>query len=83
VWNKAIVGTNMIDRPDERGKVFRREMVEKALKDGGGVVDYVYRNPVSGNLEEKEGLFSTARRFHSCCGRLSLGICLYDVSVCE
>ena len=39
--NPALIGQNLIDVPDVEGKLFRKEIVEKAKSNGSGWVDYV------------------------------------------
>jgi signal transduction histidine kinase len=51
--NPSIVGKNLTDVPDASGKVYRREIIELAAKQGKGWVDYMYKNPVSGKIEPK------------------------------
>jgi signal transduction histidine kinase len=51
--NPSIVGKDLVDVPDANGKKYRREIIEKAARDGKGWVDYMYRNPVSGKIEPK------------------------------
>jgi polar amino acid transport system substrate-binding protein len=40
-----MAGNNLKGKPDLKGKMFREEMLEKALKDGKGWVKYHYFNP--------------------------------------
>ena len=49
----ALIGKNLLDVPDADGKLFRREMRDVANGAGSGWVDYKFRNPVSGRVEEK------------------------------
>jgi hypothetical protein len=51
--NPSIVGKNLVDVPDASGKVYRREIIELAARQGKGWVDYMYKNPVSGKIEPK------------------------------
>ena len=51
------IGQNTIDVPDAKGKKFRREMIERGIKDGSGWVDYVFVNPKTKELENKESYF--------------------------
>ena len=55
--NPAIVGKDLVDVPDANGKVYRREIIERAQKQGKGWVDYMYKNPTSGKLEPKTTYF--------------------------
>lgn len=51
--NPKLVGQNMMDKPDVEGKLFRREIAEKARSAGTGWVDYVYKNPDTQKVEQK------------------------------
>jgi signal transduction histidine kinase len=51
--NKKIVGKNLLDIPDTDGKFFRREIVEKGKKQDTAWIDYKYKNPVNGYIENK------------------------------
>jgi cytochrome c len=66
--NPALIGKNMIDVPDNDGKLFRREIVEKAKSKGSGWVDYVYLNPETNELEHKTTYLQKAGDIILCCG---------------
>jgi signal transduction histidine kinase len=51
--NASIVGKDLVNVPDPSGKLYRKEIVELAKKDGKGWVDYLYKNPESGKIEPK------------------------------
>jgi signal transduction histidine kinase len=51
--NPALIGKNLIDVPDNDGKLFRRDIVEKAKSKGSGWVDYMYLNPETSEVEQK------------------------------
>jgi signal transduction histidine kinase len=51
--NPKLVGKNMLEVPDVDGKLFRKDIVETAKTKGAGWVDYKYKNPESGKIEEK------------------------------
>jgi signal transduction histidine kinase len=55
------VGRNLKGKPDTKGKMFRDEMQEKALKDGKGWVDYYYLNPKTKQTTHKESYFELAQ----------------------
>jgi polar amino acid transport system substrate-binding protein len=55
-----IVGKNLKGKPDTQGKLFREEMLEKALKDGSGWVDYHYLNPKTKQAARKISYFELA-----------------------
>ncbi len=48
-----LVGTNFKGKTDVTGKPYRDEILEGALKNGTGWVDYVYMHPVQTNLYYK------------------------------
>lgn len=47
------IGTSMKGKPDAKGKMFRDEIVEVALRDGSGWVDYYFLNPKTNELSHK------------------------------
>lgn len=51
--NQKIVGKNLLDIPDIDGKYFRREIVEKGKKQDTAWIDYKYKNPENGYIENK------------------------------
>ncbi|HEY9757464.1 MAG TPA: cache domain-containing protein [Oculatellaceae cyanobacterium] len=51
--NIQLVGDNFKGKTDVTGKPFRDEILEGALKNGTGWVDYVYMHPVQANLYYK------------------------------
>jgi cytochrome c len=51
--NAKLIGRNTFDLPDAGGKFYRKEIVELAKSKGQGWVDYKYKNPVSGKVEDK------------------------------
>lgn len=51
--NPKLVGRNLLDVPDPDGKYFRREIVALASSKKTGWVDYRYKNPESGKIEQK------------------------------
>lgn len=51
--NAKLIGKSMIDVPDPDGKLFRKERVELAASKGKGWVDYKYKNPENGKIEQK------------------------------
>ena len=52
-----LIGQNLYDKPDSRGKLFRKEIIEKAKAEGSGWVDYFYLNPQTGKEEDKTTYF--------------------------
>ena len=55
--NPKLVGKNMVVLPDADGKLFRKEIIETAEKNGKGWVDYRYNNPVTKQVEKKSTYF--------------------------
>ena len=55
--NPALIGQNLTNFPDTEGKLFRKEIVEKAKSQGSGWVDYVYLNPETKKQEHKTTYF--------------------------
>lgn len=51
--NPKLIGKAMLDVPDPDGKLFRKERVELAASKGTGWVDYKYKNPSNGKIEQK------------------------------
>ena len=52
-FKTPIVGRNQKGKPDAKGKMFRDEILAKALKDGSGWVDYYFENPKTKKLAHK------------------------------
>lgn len=55
-----VIGKNVKGKPDVKGKMFRDEMVAKALQDGSGWVDYYFSNPKTKQLAHKNAYFELA-----------------------
>jgi cytochrome c len=51
--NQKLIGKAMLDIADVSGKMFRQERVDIAKGPGEGWVDYKYKNPKSGKVEDK------------------------------
>ncbi len=66
--NPALIGKNLIDVPDSDGKLFRKEIVEKARVKGSGWVDYLYLNPETNELEHKTTYLLKVGDIILCCG---------------
>jgi signal transduction histidine kinase len=52
-FNQSIIGKDLNDVPDTNGKLYRREIMDVAKKDGKGWVDYMYKNPENNKIEAK------------------------------
>ena len=48
-----LVGKNVFNSPDSKGKLHRKEMIELANKKGSGWVEYYQKNPATGKDEAK------------------------------
>ena len=66
--NPKLVGKNLMDVPDVDGKMFRKEIVDLAKSKGSGWVDYKYKNPETGKLEEKTTYLLKVGDIILCCG---------------
>ena len=66
--NPTLIGKNLYDVPDTEGKMFRKEIVEKAKTEGSGWVDYVYLNPETNEYEHKTTYCQKAGDIIICCG---------------
>jgi signal transduction histidine kinase len=66
--NKALIGKNLSDVPDDAGKLFRKEILEKAKASGSGWVDYKYKNPKTDKVEDKVTYFKKIDDIIFCCG---------------
>ena len=66
--NPTLIGKNMYAVPDTEGKLFRKEIVEKAKSKGSGWVDYTYWNPETIELEHKTTYCQNEGDIIICCG---------------
>jgi cytochrome c len=55
--NPKLVGKNMVVLPDADGKLFRKEIIDRAKTEGKGWVDYRYNNPAKNEIEKKTTYF--------------------------
>jgi cytochrome c len=51
--NPKLVGINTLETPDVDGKLWRKEGMEMVKKNGTAWVDYKFKNPQSGKIEQK------------------------------
>jgi signal transduction histidine kinase len=51
--NPALIGKNLIELKDTDGKLFMKELVDKAKSSNSGSVDYKWTNPTSKKVEAK------------------------------
>ena len=66
--NPTLIGQNLMNVPDTEGKLFRKEIVERAKSEGSGWVDYVYLNPETNKQEHKTTYFQKVGDIILCCG---------------
>jgi signal transduction histidine kinase len=66
--NPKLVGKNMLEVPDAGGKLFRKEIIELAKTKGSGWVDYKYKNPQTGKVEDKTTYIMKEGEIVLCCG---------------
>jgi len=66
--NPSLIGQNLLNVPDTEGKLFRKEIVQKAKSQGSGWVDYVYLNPETNRQEHKTTYFQKVGDIIICCG---------------
>jgi signal transduction histidine kinase len=64
----SLVGKNVLNEPDSQGKLFRKEIVEKAQAKGDGWVDYKYMNPTTKKEKLKTTYFKKVDDMIICCG---------------
>jgi cytochrome c len=63
-----IIGKNLYNEPDSKGKLFRKEIIDIANSQGSGRVDYMYMNPVTKKEEFKVVYFQKVGNLVVCCG---------------
>jgi cytochrome c len=66
--NQKLVGKNLLEVPDVDGKLFRKEIVTMALTKSNGWVDYKYKNPANGQIENKTTYLQLVNNLILCCG---------------
>ncbi|MBN2135350.1 MAG: cache domain-containing protein [Acidobacteria bacterium] len=67
-YKPELIGQNLLDKPDSKGKLFRKEIQKIALENGSGWVDYTYINPESNKEEQKTTYFEKYNDMIICCG---------------
>ncbi len=66
--NPKLVGINTLETPDVDGKFWRKEAMELIKKSGAGWVDYKFKNPQSGKIEQKTTYLKKAGDIIVACG---------------
>jgi len=71
-YKPTLVGRSYLGKPDVRGKKFRDEIVQKALKEGKGWTEYSYQKPGEAGIFKKKVFGKRAifgkRKFIVCAG---------------
>ena len=76
-FSQNLVGGNAHNKGDIRGKMFRDEIVNKALKEGSGWTTYTYKKPDESGLYEKKTygkLFTNNGKKYIVCSGLYTGV---------
>jgi cytochrome c len=63
-----LVGKNLYNEADSKGKLFRKDIVDLANSRGSGWVDYTYMNPATKQEEFKIAYCQKAGNLIVCCG---------------
>ena len=66
--NAKLVGKNLLDVPDAGGKMFRKDIIDGVKASGTATVDYKYKNPQSGTVENKVTYCKKAADLAVCAG---------------
>ena len=66
--NQFLIGYNLLDQPDAKGKLFRQELIELANSRGHAWVDYTYLNPRSRAEQSKITYCAKEGELIVCCG---------------
>ena len=66
--NAKLVGKSLIDVPDASGKMFRKEIIDGVKASGTASVEYKYKNPQSGAVENKVTFCKKAVDLAVCAG---------------
>ncbi len=66
--NPKLIGRNLYQEPDIKGKLFRKEIVYLASNMDSGWVDYTYLNQMTRHEEQKITYFHKVGNLIVCCG---------------
>lgn len=66
--NAKLIGKNLLDVPDADGKMFRKAIIDGVKATGSATVDYKYKNPTTGKVEDKETFCKKAADLAVCAG---------------
>ena len=64
--DSSLIGTSMMNEPDENGKFYAKEIMQ--VGESGGSVDYVWLNPVTGTIQPKTSYIMLVDGFRFGCG---------------
>ncbi len=67
-FRPSLLGKNVLNEPDSKGKLFRKEIIEKAKSQGGGWVEYKYINPTTKKEKLKTTYFKKVDDMVISCG---------------
>jgi len=67
-FRPSLRGKNVLHEKDSNGKLFRKEIIEKAKSIGEGWVDYKYLNPTTKKEKAKTTYFKKVDDMIICCG---------------
>jgi len=67
-YRRSLIGKSVINEKDSRGKFYRREIIERAKKQGDGWVEYRYKNPTTRKEKIKAVYFKKVDDLIICCG---------------
>jgi len=66
--NHKLIGKNLFDIPDVNGTFFRRDIMAVAREKNSGWVEYKYKNPDNGRIENKTTYLKKIGNLIFCCG---------------
>jgi len=66
--NAKLVGKNLLDVPDATGKLFRKDIIQGVQSGGSISVEYKYKNPKTGKVEDKVSYCEKAADLAVCAG---------------
>jgi cytochrome c len=66
--NKALIGKNLLEMKDSKGKQFQKEMTEGAKTKGKGWVDYYWTNPKTKKIDAKSTYYQREGDMYFACG---------------
>lgn len=66
--NAKLIGKNLLEVPDADGKLFRKDIISGVQASGTASVEYKYKNPQSGKVEDKVSFCKKAADLAVCAG---------------